>query len=223
MNVLQSFINKTVNIEISGDKKHTGILIDYGQDIVVLYNGTSFIYFPFLHVQNIKASSNLEEEIESPTSTPIESEKEISYRKTLQQARGQFVEIYVSGNLSLHGYVTTILNNYFVFYSPVYKTIYIPLYHLKWLIPYPTEKTPFSINRALLPVSPSIIPLMRTFEEQLTKLEGEIVVFDLGVHSNKIGLLNKVEKNMIELVTADGKSYYWNIHHLMTIHSPKQL
>ncbi|MCR8659769.1 DUF2642 domain-containing protein [Paenibacillus endoradicis] len=223
MIVLQSFLNKTIDIEISGEKKHTGILIDYGQDILVLFNGIKFLYFPILHVQNIKASTNIEGKIESPTHIPIESEKEISYRKTLQHARGQFVEIYVSGTLSLHGYVTTILNDYFVFYSPVFKTIYIPMNHLKWLIPYSPDKTPFSIDRSLLPVSPSVIPLMRTFEEQLSKLSGEIVVFDLGINPNKIGLLNKLENHLVELVTADGNSYFWNIQHMMTVHSPKQL
>lgn len=223
MIVLQSLLNKTIIIEISGDKKHTGILIDYGQDILVLYNGNAFLYIPILHIQNIKASTNLDDEIENPLYTPIENEKEISYRKTLQRARGQFVEIYVSGTLSLHGYVTTTLNNYFVFYSPVFKTIYIPMYHLKWLIPYSSEKTPYSMDRALLPVSPTVLPLMRTFEEQLAKLIGEIVIFDLGINPNKIGLLNKIENNMVELITSEGKNIVLNIQHIMTVHSPKQL
>lgn len=223
MTVLQSFLNKTVNIEVSGEKKHTGILIDYGQDILVLFNGNEFLYLPILHVHNIKASSKLEEEIESPSGIPLESENEISYRKTLQHARGKFVEIYVSGSLSLHGYVTAILNNYFVFYSPVFKTMYIPMSHLKWLIPYSPEKTPFSMDRAQLPVSPSVIPLMRTFEEQLMKLTGEIVVFDLGINPNKIGVLNKIENHMIELVTAGGEIIFLNTQHIMTAHSPKQL
>lgn len=223
MSILHSLLNKTVNIEISGDKKHTGILIDYGQDILVVFNGINFIYFPTLHIQNLRANVNVEEEIQSPTTTPYDFDSSLSYRKTLQHARGHFLEIYVSGSLSLHGYVTAIMNNYFVFYSPVFKTIYIPMYHLKWLIPYSIDKTPFSIDRERFPVSPSTLPLTRTFEEQVHKLVGEVVVFDLGFHPNKIGLLNKIEDNMIELVSGNGENLFLNMHHIKSVHSPKQL
>lgn len=223
MKVLQLLLNNTIDIEISSEKKHTGVLIDFGPDILVIYNGNEYLYFPILHIQNIKANTNIEEKVEIPTDSSLESEQDISYRKTLQRARGQFVEIYVSGTLSLHGYVTTVLNNYFVFYSPVFKTMYIPMHHLKWLIPYSSDKTPYSIDRALLPVNPSVIPFTRSFEEQLTKLLGEIVIFDLGINPNKIGLLNKIENNLIELVVSDGRSIYWNIQHITTVHSPKQL
>lgn len=223
MKVLRSLLNSTIDIEISGEKKHTGVLIDFGQDILVLFNGNEYIYFPILHIQNIKANNNIEDKVQVPNEASFETEQDISYRKTLQRARGQFVEIYVSGTLSLHGYVTTVMNNYFVFYSPVFKTLYIPMHHLKWLIPYSPDKTPYSIDRALLPVNPNVIPFTRTFEEQLTKLVGEIVIFDLGINPNKIGLLNKIENNLIELVISDGRSVYLNIQHITTVHSPKQL
>lgn len=223
MFISNSLLNKAITIDISGERKHTGILIDYGQDIVVIYDGMNFIYIPTLHIQSIRASDNLEEEIESPTYSPYESDNKISYRKTLQQARGQFLEVYVSGMLSLHGYVTAIMNNYFVFYSPVYKSIYIPMYHLKWLIPYQNNQTPFSMERERLPVSPSVLPLTRTFEEQLNKLIGEIVIFDLGVNPYKIGLLNNIEEHFAELIIAKGESFFLNLHHIKTVHSPKQL
>lgn len=223
MSILHALLNKIVNIEISGDKRHTGMLIDYGQDIIVIYNGVTFVYFPTLHIQNIRGNDFIEQEIETPDYTPHDQENKISYRKTLQNARGQFVEIYVSGALSLHGYVTSIMNDYFVFYSPVYKTVYIPMYHLKWLIPYSTDKTPFSMDRERLPVNPSIIPLTRTFEEQLSKLKGEIVVLDLGFNANKIGLLSIIENNLLELVNGKGENIVLNMHHIKSVHSPKQL
>ncbi|MCM3634924.1 MULTISPECIES: DUF2642 domain-containing protein [Paenibacillus] len=223
MSMIHSLLNKVVNIEISGEKRHTGILIDYGRDMLVVYNGMNFIYFPTHHIQNIRANDKPEEEITSPSDTQYESEPNLSYRKVLLNARGQFLEVYISGQLSLHGYVTAIMNNYFVFYSPVYKTIYIPMYHLKWLIPYPTEQTPFSIDRERLPVSPSIVPLARTFEEQLDKLIGEIIVFDLGVNPNKIGLLSSIEDHYVELVIGKGERFILNMHHIKSVHSPKQL
>src|SRR5690606_38828521 len=135
-----------------------------------------------------------------PSTVPHDEGSRISYRNILQHARGQFVEIYVSGALSLHGYVTAIMNNYFVFYSPIYKTTYIPMYHLKWLIPYTENQTPFAMERERLPVSPSVLPLSRSFEDQLHKLVGEIVIFDLGVNPNKIGLLNRIEGQFAQLL-----------------------
>lgn len=223
MLIFQTMLNKTVTIEISGEKKHTGILLDYGQDILVIYNGINFIYIPTLHVQNIRTNDILDEEIEVPTFTPYENENKLSYRKILQHARGQFVEMYVSGTLSLHGYITAIMNNYFVFYSPVYKTVYIPMYHMKWLIPYPNDRTPYSMERERLPVSPSVIPLTRTFEEQLQKFIGDIVVFDLGVNPYKVGLLNQIKDHFAEIVIGKGESLLLNLQHIKTVHSPKQL
>lgn len=220
---MQSMLNKAVTVEISSEKRQNGILIDRGQDIIVIYNGTNFIYIPILHVQNININDNPEEVIQSPSTVPHDDTSRISYRNILQHARGQFVEIYVSGALSLHGYVTAVMNNYFVFYSPIYKTTYIPMYHLKWLIPYPENQTPFSMKREQLPVSPSVVPLSRSFEDQLQKLVGEIVIFDLGANPNKIGLLNKIEGQFAQLLVGKGESILLNTHHIKTVHSPKQL
>jgi hypothetical protein len=36
----------------------------------------------------------------------------------------------------------------------------------------------------------------------------------------KIGLLKQVQNDIIELVTADGKSIFWKIMHVKTIHLP---
>lgn len=223
LNSLESMLNKAVTIDVSGEKKLRGILIDIGQDIMVIYNGENFIYIPTLHIQNIKTNDDLEEEIITPTSMPYEDESKLSYRKILQHARGQFVELYVSGRISLHGYVTAIMNNYFVFYSPIHKTVYIHMYHLKWLIPYSTNQTPFSLERERLPVSPYVLPLSRTFEEQLQKLVGEIVIFDLGDNENKIGLLNNIDNQFLELTSGKGVNLLLNLHHIKTVHSPKQL
>ena len=221
MTLLAQYHGKEVEIEISGDKRHKGVLIDSGLDILVIYNGTDFIYIPINHMQNFKLSVKGEQEISHIPDIPITSEQDISYRKTLTNARGVFVEIFVTGNLSLHRYITSILTNYFVFYSPVYQTMFIPFFHLKWLIPYPYNQTPYSIDKKLLPVNPAELPLARTFEEQIKKITGRIVVIDLGSNGNKIGLLKNIENNMIELISAGGAKLYCNIHHIKTVHYVK--
>lgn len=220
----KSLIGEEVKVEISGKTTFTGILIDMGLDVLVLYNGTKYLYIPLIHMQSIndKKGSGNEEPIEKPNgSWPFQSENEsISYRKVLTNAKGQFVEIFITGNKSIHGYITSVLNDYIVFYSPVFKTMFISMQHLKWLSPYTSNRTPFTLNKSLLPVMPSNIPLVRNFEEQIKKYEGQLLVFDMGDHPEKIGLLSNISGNIVELITADGRTIFWKLSHLKSIHTP---
>lgn len=220
MNSLGQYIGKQVQIEVSG-KFISGVLVDYGSDIIIIFNGQQFLYLPLNHLQYIKEVERHDPDLSLPSEAPIDNNAEqISFRKVLNNAKGLFVEIFVNGNQSIHGYLTSILNDYFVFYSPVYKTIFISLNHVKWLIPYSPNLTPYSLSKQHLPVNPTNISLARTFEQQLKKLEGALVVFDLGVTPNKIGLLQKLENNTIELIMSNGEQIYWNVEHLKSVHLP---
>ncbi|WP_155837232.1 DUF2642 domain-containing protein [Aneurinibacillus terranovensis] len=221
-NFLDTFFGKEVLIELTGEGRHIGILIDAGSDILVLYDGTQYVYLPFLHVKHLKLNINIKNaKIPTPTdSEPFDNRDEITYRKILTNAKGLFVKLNVTGNQLIHGYVTNVLTNYFVFYSPAYKTMYIPLLHLKWLIPYNSNTSLYALENDFFPVNPSTIPLSRTFEEQLKKLEGKLIFLDLGTHSHKIGQLNKVDKGVIEFITADETRLFYNIDHIKTVHSP---
>ncbi|CAG7630476.1 DUF2642 domain-containing protein [Paenibacillus allorhizosphaerae] len=225
MSYFSRYIGSLIDLELGEEMKHTGILVDAGSDIVVVYSGHSYVYIPLTHVRHIEPkisdSSSLSNSFKPPSDeNPILNEKELSYRKMLLHSKGMFVEIFVTGNQSIHGYVTTILTNYFVFYSPVYKTMYIPLLHLKWLIPYPPDQTPYTLERKMLPVAPSGITLARTFEEQLKKLTGKIVVFDTGLQADKTGLLLNSEDHIAELVTAHGRKLHMNVQQIKTVHFP---
>lgn len=219
MNGIKDLINKEVEIEISGKTILSGLLIDLGLDILVIYNGMQFLYIPLLHVHQVKEKVIKEEEITPPDASFFEKESEpISYRKTLNHAKGHFLELFVTGNRSIHGYITSVLNDYIVFYSPVYKTIFISMQHLKWFVPYSHQLTPYTLGNKDLPVVPANIPLARSLEEQLKKYEGKLVVFDLGDNPEKIGLLKSISNNIIELITANGQSVYWKTNHIKTAH-----
>jgi hypothetical protein len=214
------FIGKNVEIEISGGSFHRGILIDAGLDIIVIYEGktNSFLYIPFVHIQRLKELKIMEEDTtyDPPSVKPIETEA-LSYRKILMTAKGMFIQVYVTGNKSIHGYLTSIMNDYFVFHSPAYKTMFISMNHVKWLIPYPPHTTPYSLDNQKFQLSPPPSSLARTFEEQLKKLENQLVIFDGGDHSEKIGLLQKVRNNKAILITAEGEPIYRNLEHIKTI------
>jgi hypothetical protein len=224
MSVLHQFINKQVEVEISG-KYHIfkRKLIDVGLDLLVLYHELRFYYIPLVHVQNLKEilQSDDGDEADNSSVLPIDYQTDgLSYRKILNHAKGLFVEIYVTGNKSIHGYLTSIMNDYFLFYSPVYKAMFVSMNHLKWLIPYYPELTPYSLSNQSLPVNPVNISLSRTFEEQCKKLTGNLVVFDLGDNPNKIGLLQKVDNQIMEIVNANGDKLCWNLQHLKTVYVP---
>lgn len=213
---------KNIEVELSGGIFHNGILIDSGLDIIVLYKGATntFYYIPFVHIQRFKESNNENDtSYDPPSEKPISSEV-ISYRKVLTIAKGLFVQVYVTGNKAIHGYLTSIMNDYFVFHSPVYKTIFVSMNHVKWLIPYPPNTTPYSLTNENLPLNPVTAPLARSFEEQLKKLENQLVIMDCGDNPEKIGLLQKVRNNKAVLVTAEGEIIIRNIEHIKTIQLP---
>ncbi|MCZ8515790.1 DUF2642 domain-containing protein [Paenibacillus filicis] len=218
----RELIDQQVKVELSGNNVFTGKLIDLGLDLMVLFHEQRYLYIPLVHVQNLKKSnSQSNDETANLTKGPIDSHNEsITLRNILDHAKGLFAEIYVTGNKSIHGYITSVMNDYFVFYSPVYKGTFVSMNHLKWLIPYHPDQVPYSLSNQSLPVNPVHIPLSRTFEEQCKRLEGNLVVFDLGDHPNKIGVLQKAGIQFMKLVNASGDEVLLGTHHLKTVYIP---
>lgn len=216
MNLLAKYLQQTIEIEVSGKKTHYGILLEIGSDIIVIYNGVDYLYIPNMHIQKVRQHHT--DDIAKDNSTDIYISDQLSLRKVLINAKGLFSEIFVTGTQSIHGYITSILNDYFVFYSPVYKTMFIPFRHLKWLIPYHDHQTPYSLEKEMLPVNPSTISVARTLDVQLEKLLGQIIVIDLAPTTDKIGQLKSIKENYLELATARQDSVYLNLHHIKTVH-----
>jgi len=219
---IKDHIGTYIKLEISGNKAINGILIDIGSDLWVIYNGYDYLYIPTVHVQNWKFPK--QEEIDeiitlSDDQSPIFSpNEEISLRKTLTAAKGIFTEIYVTSKQALHGYIISIMNNYFVFYSPIYKTMFISLNHLKWLIPYTNNQRPYGLSNASLPVNPSNITFARSFEVQIEKLNGTLAVFNIGENENSMGKIMGIKNNFVELISAKGDPVYKNLQHIKTVH-----
>jgi hypothetical protein len=214
-------IGKYIKLELSGKKFIKGLLIDVGSDLWVIFNGYDYLYIPAIHCQNwmYLKQDEIDEFMVTEGATPIYNNNEdISLRKTLTAAKGIFTEIYVTSNQALHGYITSIMNNYFVFYSPIYKTMFISLNHLKWLIPYTNNQRPYGLSNANLPVNPSNITFARSFEVQIEKLTGELIVFNIGENENVIGKVKDIKDNFVELVSAKEDPVFINLQHIKTIH-----
>ncbi|TJY43317.1 DUF2642 domain-containing protein [Cohnella pontilimi] len=216
MELLSSMIGNPVELHISGNIEWVGILIDYGLDVVVIYDGSQYVYIPYVHILKMKLNSTAEISMNETAQRQLNKESELSYRKILMKARGMFVQI-VTGHQSVYGYVTNVMSNYFVLHSPVHRTLFVPMLHMKWLIPYPENHAPYSLTPDVLPAQPSSLKLANSFEETLKKMKGQIVVFDLGHEPDKIGCLKNIDNNTAELVTADQSTVHWNIQHLKLV------
>ncbi|MBM7585267.1 hypothetical protein JOC86_001809 [Bacillus pakistanensis] len=221
MKIYTQFIGEGVKIEISGKKVINGILIEVGNEILIVFNGEDYIYVPNGHIQTLHIIPKDDYSISEPTNMPVlEQDEELALRKILNSAKGVFLEIYVTGNQPLHGYITNVMNNYFSFYSPVYKTMLISLQHLKWIIPYSSNISPYKLSAENLPVNPISMSLARSFEVQIGKLSNKLIVFNLGKNEDLIGRIENIDNNIIEIITARGNSSYLNLQHIQTVHIP---
>lgn len=220
-----SLIGEKVVIEVSGKRPLSGKLIDVGLDIVVLLHHLRYLYIPFAHVHNLKADVSSGGGSESgglPDESSIGLQvEELTTAKILQEAKGLFVEIYVSGNKSIHGYLNGVMNDYFTLYSPIYGTVYVSLNHLKWLIPYPTSHVPYARSTGNAPMGQSQPNLGKTFEDTLKKEVGKMAVIDLSGASERIGVIKRVTGGIIDVVDADGNSTLLNLMHVKTMIVPK--
>jgi hypothetical protein len=220
--IIQRLVNVVVRIEVSGKIYISGRLIELGSDTLVLFDGKDYYYMPLVHIQKIEVDDNHERDIEIPADSPsITSEydnDEMSLRKVLTQAKGEFVEIYVTAGKPLHGYITSIMNNYFVFHSPIYKTMYIAIKHLKWLIPYTNSQPPYGLENQNFPMPVIYTSLARTFEVQIEKFKNKIVIFNVGESTNHIGKINNIEEQIVELQTARDQPIMINLQHIKTLH-----
>ncbi|WP_285765789.1 DUF2642 domain-containing protein [Peribacillus sp. SI8-4] len=216
-----ALLGKQVDVHLSAKKTFKGILTDLGMDILVLYDGRRFLYFPMLQIHQLNVSKEIDDEIAYPLDSPMmEDTGAISYRKTLMNAKGVFSEIHVAGHIPLHGYITNVFNDYFAFYSPIYKTMFISLHHLKWLSPYIHNAIPYSLRKECFPVHPSAVPMVRSLEEQLKKNAGKLVVLDGGEDPMKIGVLEAAANNFVELTTASGDQVFLKLSHIKSVYMP---
>jgi len=218
---METYLNQSVSLSVSGIRYSVrGKLIDLGPDILVMHNGTQYLYVPLVHIQHLTRCSPQDSIFGEPNEPPLDPTMDLSYRKVLLNAKGMFSELYIAGSQTVHGYVTSIMNDFFVFYSPLFRSLYVSMRHLKILVPYDPHTTPYALEQEKFPVHPATASLARTFEQQLKKFENEFVILDLGEHPEKIGLLKSVKNNLIELVTADGASTFIHLDHIKTIHRP---
>lgn len=219
---IQSLIKEIVKVEVLGKKLISGTIIELGSDMLVLFNGTNFMYIPLEHIQKIETNQNNEENIQGPTEEPsikaLEKQQDLTFKETLEIAIGRYVEIYVTDNQPLHGQITSVQDDYFVFYSPIYKTMYIPIAHLKWIIPYVQNESLYGINEKNKIVGSNSGVLANTFKKQIGNFIHRIVVLNIGGIKSHNGKINNIDEQIMEIQKARTDALYLNINHIKTLH-----
>ncbi|MBB6023391.1 hypothetical protein HNR77_004491 [Paenibacillus sp. JGP012] len=216
------WLGKTIEFELSGCKLPIqGEVIDVGEDIMVVYGNQRYIYVPLHHLQTMHFTRSEENttNMNVPAPDPEMDHNNISYRKVLMNARGKFSEISI-GRRTLHGYITSIMNDYFIFYSPLHQSVYVSIHHLKYIIPSPSNSRPFAMDHQHFPIQPSSISLSRTLDQQLQKMVGELVILNLDYKPEQTGLLKNVNDKLIEVIDAEGCTRFMHTSHVQTLHLP---
>ncbi|WP_427181362.1 DUF2642 domain-containing protein [Paenibacillus sp. TC-CSREp1] len=222
MKPAMTWLGKTIEFELSGCKLPIqGEVIDVGEDIMVLYGNQRYIYVPLHHLQTMHFTRSEENttSMDVPAPDPEMDHNNISYRKVLMNARGKFSEISI-GRRKLHGYITSIMNDYFIFYSPLHQSVYVSIHHLKYIIPSPSNSRPFAMDHQHFPIQPSTISLSRTLDQQLQKMVGELVILNLDYKPEQTGLLKNVNDKLIEVIDAEGYTRFMHTSHVQTLHLP---
>lgn len=215
----QDYQKEYVTVSLVGDSHFKGIIFDSGADIIVLFNGEDFIYIPVSHIEYIAADPP-DTEFKQPSTLPEIplNKKELTFDSILNEAKGIYQELCVINKKFLHGTILDVLEDYIVFYSPIYKKVYVAKKHLKWLIPYIQNERPYDLSEAEFNWQQVEKDFKENFIQQLTALSNKLVVLNLGGKISHIGKVKNISDKMLELKTVRGKSMFVNIEHIQTFH-----
>ncbi len=226
MTGLSAWQGEQIKGQIAG-KEINGVLIDVGKDFMVLYNGEQYLYIPLVHIHQLQKNDSQDEYVQLPTvSSNAKEMGTLSFQEVLTNAKDIPVEIYISNYISFHGYITDILDDYFAFYTPIYKVVYIPFRHFKWLIPYSQNTVLYTVKNndptgkntlSHPPVNLTNNPLQPSLEAQLKNEAGGLIIFDGGTDLARTGLLKNAANNFAELVLASGETTCLNLSHVKCV------
>lgn len=218
--LVQQSDKEFAKIEISGGKFLRGSIIDFSKEIVVLFDGNDYLYIPVTHVKNLTISNDDEDSVSKPTNPPYinsKSTETLTLKTILSRAQGIYVELYVTGKVPIQGYISNIMDDYIIFESPLYKTMYISLNHLKWLIPYTSNQNPYGLTKEDFPIDQYSVQLPQTLDNLVKKIKDELVIINLGEKSHQIGKIIDFSNNYVEILTTRSVPYYINIYHIQTL------
>lgn len=214
MSILKNYLDKEIMFELSGCGKRDALLIEVGQEVIVLYDNNKYMYVPLTHIQSVQETIKKSNFASSRASAEKTGKLTLDY--VLQKAIGLYVEVRLDKSLLLQGTITQLCTDYFQFQSLIHGKLSIPYAHWKWISPLDGE------HLSLLPPSTvsgmkTATPPIQTFEELLHAARGKYVTFDLGISPDKCGILSKVQSPVVELITTDSTKLVYPIEHIRSL------
>lgn len=213
VSLFKTYLGKPVAIDVTEYRGMNGLLIDIGEDYLVVHRDSSYYYIALNHLHLLTADLDTQT---STSAVPQWTASGSDYNSLLQTALGEFIALYITGQQTLYGQILHIKDDYIVFDTVRHQISYIPIFHIKWFSPAAAEG--FLNKDASLLADPLL--LKQTWKEQLENCAGKIVVLDLGLRTNQIGRLQAFEGGIVELLTPDGLSKCWHSAHIKSIHKP---
>lgn len=220
---MQNLNKEFVMIEVSGGKILNGSFVDSSNDIIVLYAKSQFVYVPKDHIHSLEIDYDNENNIEQPSHIPTfisqVNDVDLNLANLLSLAKGMHVEIMVTKNIALHGVITAVNDDYFVFESPIYKTMFIAIKHLKWIIPYFKDELPYGLNKQefLNLSSNKNQPYKNTFASQISEFTNQLVILNLGKDFSQIGRITSVKGQILELLDGKSNIVFFNLSHIQIV------
>lgn len=219
MKLIKEYMGEPVQLELAGKKEIAGVLIDFGSDVLVLFKQNDFYYVSTFHIREIRPLSKEEAGFipSSDVTLTRPFDEKLSLKEVLHAAaKGHFVEVSMTGTQSVCGHVTNVLEDYVVMFSPLHETIFIPIRHIKWLVPYSADARPYGFKPASVPASASKMTAS-LFKDQLGTLKGSFITCNIYGNENISGQLVQEEKGFLQLLTVREKLIHLNIQHLKTV------
>lgn len=221
MSKLAQYVGAVISLEVAGGRYLKGEVIDFGPDIMVIFDSVNryYYYLPLAHVKYFRLSPREDGGTDYREKLADNATGSLSLCDVLDKAKDILLELFVTGNHPVYGYISDVLSNYVLFNSPVYKTMAINIDHIKWLALTEKHQTFYSKGRPDLNVEHTLTAVAAsTFEQQLHKMTGRIVVFDMGTEPNKIGLVIDSSGDFIELISANEETHLLKTNHIKMFH-----
>lgn len=221
MKLIRTYVGEFIRLELIGKKEVSGLLVDLGSDVLVLRKQDEFYYIPLFHIREIRLLSKEETDsitkLDAITAPPLANK--LSLIEVLRAAEKRvFVELNVIAHQLVHGHITHVMDDYIVFFSPVYQTMIIPLQHIKWLIPYPASAHPYGFSQLIRQEPTAPVKLFaRTFDKQIESMQGAFITCNIGDKESVSGKLIRKETQFLNLLTVKEQGIHVNIHHIKAI------
>ncbi|CAM4336425.1 hypothetical protein [Paenibacillus tarimensis] len=223
-----------IEVQLAGTERTLrGTLAELGTDLAVVQSSGKPYYIPLHQICRMRLKEQAADycsPVEDTGAGPLfpdllgkarSEANAVSYRKMLLHAKGMFTEAVLDGSEEiLCGYMSSIMNDYLVFYSPVWHTVMVRLDRICYISPFSEGAAPFDLPPEQLPLRPSPLTLARTFEQQLHKMTGRLVAFNLDTGRGATGMLIRAEEKMICLCTVTGRMEWLHASSVSSVHMP---